>query len=62
MPGIISGLPQGLAPYLSPQVDFRMVMMVRMMMMVMVMVMVRMVMVIGDGGDEVFADVAMVDL
>ena len=31
--------------------------------MVMVMVMVRMmVMVIGDGGDEFFADVAMVDL
>ena len=26
VPGIISGLPQGLAPYLSPQVDFRMVM------------------------------------
>ena len=47
VPGIISGLPQGLAPYLSPQVDFRMVMMVRMVivMVMMVMVMVRMVMV-----------------
>ena len=44
VPGIISGLPQGLAPYLSPQVDFRMVMMVRMVI-VMVM-MVKMVMVI----------------